>query len=287
MPTSGSIIIVNYGTGAHVSELTNNIADVCSRHDCDIIVKSNSEWDVDDLGKRHISTRIVGDKENIGFGAACNLAACASSAHWLIFVNPDVQVSAESLDHFFGFISALEQDSFVSPRTFDPVNKVEYAINPYPSIATLCASVWPPNLVSGKVRSDSGYFSGSFFAVPRSAFFSVGGFDERFFLYYEDTDLFRSLDSLPRVVCSSSSITHAQGGATSDKDLALRYSQYSHVLYINKWMNVPARYAYSALYVLLATAKFLILKARGDNRYQLWGKLLKYYIKSLYLLHSK
>jgi GT2 family glycosyltransferase len=112
--------------------------------------------------------------DNRGFGAGCNLAAARGSDELICFVNPDGDLTPDCLERLE---AAFERDPLLVAAGPDvgPMNQ--------------------PLLEDGSPA----FLSGCCLAVRRTAFESVGGFDERFFMYGEDVDLSWKLRGLGRL----------------------------------------------------------------------------------------
>jgi N-acetylglucosaminyl-diphospho-decaprenol L-rhamnosyltransferase len=142
---------------------------------------------------------------NPGYGGGMNAGAAflPSSVKWVLIVNPDVELRA-------GAVAALVQRGETDPRiaSVGPlIRTVEGGVYPsaraIPGIRTgighaLLGRVWPTNPWTRGYRNDdetspvlrdSGWLSGSCQLVRRSAFDELHGFDDAYFMYFEDVDL--------------------------------------------------------------------------------------------------
>ncbi|MDB2585994.1 glycosyltransferase [Luminiphilus sp.] len=119
-----------------------------------------------------ISFKVI-DSPNRGFGAGCNLGALHAEGRVVWFVNPDVV--------FLSGVGALSQVSGWGGCFEEGSDKTELL---YPQDWSL------RNMFALKDNGESqGYVSGSSLFCERDLFWSVGGFDEIFFMYFEDADL--------------------------------------------------------------------------------------------------
>ena len=118
---------------------------------------------------------------NCGFARACNSLARGSTAVWLLFLNPDAQLIT------WPDRSSPEVDGIVGPLVFDTRQRVTVTWGRRRSIAEEFMLRWTP--LRPRLPKGIGYVSGCALLVPRLTFVELGGFDEHFFMYYEDIDL--------------------------------------------------------------------------------------------------
>jgi GT2 family glycosyltransferase len=174
---------------------------------------------------------------NLGFGAAVNLAASLSDADRLVIVNPDCHLDSP---HWDVLTKATEDEVVVIPL-IEPSGAQTLVASRYPSrtrflLSALRARERLGRRLGASVRrpSQSGvafslcthWFSGAAFSISRRRFNDVGGFDEGYFLYWEDADLSRRLairnPSMSVRVAEVRPATHEVGGtATASRAVAL------------------------------------------------------------------
>lgn len=168
--------------------------------------------------------------ENRGFGAGCNEGAALASGDLLAFVNPDIE--------FIGAINALEGffgvDGWGGPMQSHG-EPVTCALNLRPEHSNLLTDLAMTRRWLHLVKPLHRYAfpSGSFFVLPRSVFLEVGGFDERFFLYFEEVELSRRLVERlgPPRICRAVKVLHQGFGTQPSKDQTLAHEARSTVLY--------------------------------------------------------
>ncbi|HVL40325.1 MAG TPA: glycosyltransferase [Fimbriimonadaceae bacterium] len=144
--------------------------------------------------------------DNCGFGKACNSLARSSSAEYLFFLNPDAAIRSWAWPDLHGIVGAKILDDELS-RHWGRTR----------TIATEIAIRWLR--VRGRRPEGKGYVSGAAMLVHRLDFLSLGGFDEGYFMYYEDIDLcFRAnAASVPVWGSDDISVSHI-GGHSASKD---------------------------------------------------------------------
>lgn len=142
---------------------------------------------------------------NLGYGGAVNAAAVELSPEvsWIVISNPDVVFRTGSIDRLIATAESDPSIGAVGPAVENLDGTVYPSARAIPSLRTgighaLLANIWKSNpwtaayrdgaAVSGE-RRDVGWLSGSCLVVRREAFDTVGGFDEGYFMYFEDVDL--------------------------------------------------------------------------------------------------
>jgi GT2 family glycosyltransferase len=155
-----------------------------------------------------LGASVLDSPANIGYGAACNLAARSFPADLFLFANNDIEILPGSLRELE---SALEEDSGVAaagPQFTAGDGRPRRSVRRPPTPwRILCENLLLPRLlpyvplfqghhtvfvrqgVSRKVET----LLGALFLIRRDAFESVGGFDEAYFFYAEESDLFARL----------------------------------------------------------------------------------------------
>jgi N-acetylglucosaminyl-diphospho-decaprenol L-rhamnosyltransferase len=142
---------------------------------------------------------------NPGYGGAINagVAALPPSVEWVIVSNPDVVLSNGAVDTMLATAMSSDEIGAVGPEVRNGDGSVYPSARAIPSLRTgvghaLFVNLWQANpwtrryrqeLEVGTGRRNTGWLSGSCLVVRRSAFEAIGGFDEAYFMYFEDVDL--------------------------------------------------------------------------------------------------
>jgi GT2 family glycosyltransferase len=256
------IVIVNWNAGAALADCLRSI---CSAEKPGfalgrVIVVDNASQDGSLAGCEAVPLplTIVRNAENAGFARACNQGARLGVAPYVLFLNPDVELSPGTLAGPVRFFEAQENqrvgvcgirltapDGSASSSCFRlprPRNLVFQAMGLdflLPQIFVPCRMA-PGEL--GESRSVE-QVMGAFFLVRRWVFERLGGFDERFFMYYEEVDFslrMRAL-GLTSYYLRDSSAVHLGGWSSSQvKSMRLLYSVRSRLAYAKKHFSRPA-----------------------------------------------
>ena len=143
---------------------------------------------------------------NIGYGRGHNLAIRAAQSDFHLILNPDVVLTPNSLREGLAFMAAHPEVTALSPSVHYPDGSKQYVCKRFPSVldfllrgfAPRRVRVWfAPRLSRYEMRglpedqasTDIPIISGCFMLFRTAALQAVKGFDERYFLYFEDFDL--------------------------------------------------------------------------------------------------
>ncbi|MES1169621.1 MAG: glycosyltransferase family 2 protein [Leifsonia sp.] len=154
---------------------------------------------------RAVGATVVALPENVGYGGAVNAAVAQlpPDVDYVLVSNPDVQLQPGAVDILVQVARSDPRIGVVGPKILNPDGTVYPSGRRIPSLRTgvghaLFSRVWPRNPWSRSYRQESestdeardvGWLSGSCFLIRRTAFEQVGGFDPRYFMYFEDVDL--------------------------------------------------------------------------------------------------
>lgn len=260
-----TVVIVAYNSGAFLQACVNALA----RQDLaafEAVIADNASTDgsVDDLVLPDARFRIRRMGANLGFAAANNRVAEASTAEFIVLLNPDTEAEP-------GWLSALVASARTDTRIAS-VGSLQVRLDDSERLDGV-GDVWhAAGLVwragDGLPRAEapiSGPIFGACAAAAlyrRDVFLSLGGFDERFFCYCEDVDLaFRfRLAGFEAVRASDAVVRHAGSGVTGRQSAFSRFhGQRNRIWTFLKntpglwfWALLPAHLAYNAWYLLRA-----------------------------------
>jgi GT2 family glycosyltransferase len=148
---------------------------------------------------------VVGSDRNLGFAAACNLGATKATGEWLFFLNPDVELHIGSLASLIATMKRMQKVGFATMRLQFPDGSFQANCRNFPTVTNLLLSrgsvmgrlVWSRLDPHTTVYTLPDYpdvtvvpaVSATAAAIRRDLFMNMQGFDTRYFLYMEDTDL--------------------------------------------------------------------------------------------------
>jgi len=201
-----SIIIVNYKTESYVRACLASISRYCGDIAREIIVVDNHAGDL--LFKADIVERgykYIDSGGNIGFGRACNLGAHVATGSTLVFVNPDVTFTKNALGQAQSAVKEFGDKSIVGFNMVNANGEPTYCAGHFPCLTAELLELfyvhkWWPSLYKAyqlaatfsdekKGFLEVDHVSGAFFAINAKTFHSLGGFSDKIFLYFEETEL--------------------------------------------------------------------------------------------------
>jgi N-acetylglucosaminyl-diphospho-decaprenol L-rhamnosyltransferase len=205
-----TVIIVNYNSGPHLAECLTSLDAGLAGFNWEVVVVDNASTDdseaVAEKGQSRV--RLVRLPTNTGFAAAANLGARKGAANLLLFMNPDCLVAPGFLDPLLDELDTCQRRAAVAPCVVNEDGSPQGNARGDPTMmtglfgrSTLLSRLFPSArlarrnvlLPESQAAASVDWVSGSCVLVRREAFNEIGGFDERYFLYWEDADLCRRL----------------------------------------------------------------------------------------------
>ncbi len=247
MPNSVSLIIVNYNAG---DSLAACVASALSQVD-DLVVVDNAstdhslaQLDAKFLGERKL--RIVRNRENLGFAAACNIGAGTSAGSYLLFLNPDCVLEPDSVKRLLQTLEVYPEAGMVGGLLVDPDGTEQgggrRAIpTPWRSFVrafglSRFADRWPrlffdfylhkQPLPSEPMEVEA--ISGACMLVRRAAMDDVGLRDEGYFLHCEDLDFSMTMrrKGWKILFVPDARIVHDKGGCSRSRPIFVEWHKH-------------------------------------------------------------
>jgi GT2 family glycosyltransferase len=178
---------------------------------------------------------------NIGYGAAHNLVLHGSGADYHLVLNPDVELAPDALAVGVHWLAVHPKVGAIAPEVFDgDGEQQEYLCRRYPAVFDLLLRGFAPRFLRALFRRrldryqmrdvidpdpeqeiiDIPAMSGACLLVRRSAIDATGGFDPKFFLYFEDYDWTVRLNRITRTAYVPAMHVRHHGGGAAQKGLA-------------------------------------------------------------------
>lgn len=209
-----SILIVTYNSAALVGTLLCQLhAEIYSPDfgwKAEVVLVDNGSADgtAARVAAQHPWVRLVPNAVNLGFAAGNNLAAQSASGRYLLLLNPDALPQPGALARGIALMDAHPEAGMAGGELRNTRGQREPSARMFPTlrdeIFTMSglASRYPKSRIFARLdrrwadpEQDAAvdWIPGAFVFLPRQVFLQLGGFDERFFMYYEEVDLCRRL----------------------------------------------------------------------------------------------
>ncbi len=252
-----SLIIVNYNTKEFLKNCLNSVLKHSLVGELEIIVVDNNSSDgsVEMIRNDFNScVKLIANNRNIGFGPANNQGAKEAAGEFLFFLNSDIIVKENIFTPLKEIFFTQPRLAMTAPRLFLASGKPQpYAFGQFPSLRKL---VWQK--VSARQNSDLfadndlypvDWVSGAAMIVRKSVFNQVGGFDEHFFMYFEDIDLCWRVKrrGWQVAVCPSVSLIHFVGQSAGGFKQRKKYYYQSQDYFFKKHYKQMAMYILKTL----------------------------------------
>jgi GT2 family glycosyltransferase len=200
-----SIIIVNWRSAVFVRGCLLSLRTAPPRCAVEVIVVDNASFDQcgELLAREFPEVKFLQNDCNLGFARANNLAAQRASGRILLFLNPDTELRPNALDQMLSVFESQPDAGVVGARLLNSDGSIQRtSIQAFPTLLNQyldsdflrrCLPRWSlwrarPMEQTNGVHPDVEAISGACLMTPRHVFDLAGGFDDRYFMYAEDTD---------------------------------------------------------------------------------------------------
>jgi len=292
-----SIVIVNYNTEKYLEECLRSIFQYIKSFPVEVIVVDNASKDFDSIKLKELfpDVKIIISEENKGFGNGCNQGIKFASGNFIAFVNPDTLFNE---DVFSELISLMEQNSEIgvcSGILQDMDGKLIYTFNKFPDISwELTEAIGRGSnykisklLENPKIKNKENvpifvdWLIGAFMLFRAEIIKELKGFDEDFFLYYEDVEIQRRVYKLGYkiAVLPSVRISHIQRASVKSFDgenLYYFHLMKSKFIYFYKYMGVAYVFLLKIMHASGILFRIISLPFRIEFRGKKRQKLFQY-----------
>lgn len=202
-----SIVIVNYKSKNFLEECIVSIyKKINPEISFEIIIVNNDvEENLDFILEKFSKVKIINQKKNIGFGAGQNASFEESNGKFVLFLNPDSEIVSDNISEVLEQFYADENLGILGSCLLTPLGEIQkWSVGVETNIWNLILNNL--GILKSKKNWQSSkkilveWVSGTAMFVRRSIFLEVGGFDEDFFMYFEDMDLCKRVRNLGRKV---------------------------------------------------------------------------------------
>ncbi len=220
--------------------------------DVELLVVDNSPTDQLSRVCEDPKIKYIHNERNIGFGRGHNLAIreVMGASKYHLILNPDIFFNGPTLTKLLEFMEDNPHAGLVMPKILNPDGSIQHLCKLLPTPYTLISRRFLKFLLRNQKNNfryemrftdynevmEVPFLSGCFMFLRTNALKKVGLFDERMFMYVEDTDLTRRVGRHFQTLFYPGVQVYHQYAKGSYKSFRLMlYNSYSAIIYFNKW----------------------------------------------------
>ncbi len=201
-----SCVIVSWNVKDYLRACLRSIEAQDSTHYETIVVDNNSHDGSSDSVHTFSHVRCISLEKNTGFAYANNRGADMAQGEYLIFLNPDTVLPHNFFTHVSEYIDRNPGHTFFGPKIVNPDGSLQPSVRRLPTLSDQLFRMMRLQYVFPHVRVWRNYMAqgfnyendheveqimGACMVIRKDVFITLGGFDERFFLWFEEVDLCR------------------------------------------------------------------------------------------------
>ncbi len=286
-----SILIVNYKTEELVCDCISSIQSNTQSVSYEIIVIDNNSGDsLNRIRTEYPDVRVIASPENVGFGAANNIAYQASQGEVIFFLNPDTILKNDAVLYLYEALKSNPDVGVCGANLYTSDHKANVSFLPFPNFKSEVKQLLGLEKelemdayynFSGEVKAIDGFISGADMMVRRDILQKCGAFDPDFFMYYEDCELNYRIKQNGYLILSvpTAKIVHLQGMSCEAKGEEMKLSSFlmllrSRYLYLFKAEGKTKATIWYALYSIKSfTAKTIFTLLNKDKKTRYWMRV--------------
>src|SRR3989344_3669318 len=280
-----SIIIVTWNSATHIARCLAAVPQAVKGLQAEVIVVDNGSTDstAQTVRDGFPAARLIALHRNTGFAHACNVGIAASCGRMVGFLNPDAEALDSAFTHLVHFMDRHPRAAIAGGRLLNADHTVQHSVHVFPTPLSAFAVAMKLHRVPflsrhfrggfetaslPKKSTEVDYVKGAFFVARTSFLEEAGGFDERYFLWFDEADLQRTAHErgwegwhYPK-----SQALHAGAKSFAQADEWRNQKQFLKSMgqYVRKWNG-----AWGALPVWIVTpfvlAAYRVLKGREES----------------------
>lgn len=291
MSTKISVVIVNWNSRNQLCDAVLSLAEFDHQLVSTVVIVDNYSTDdslsqVEALSGLPFPLKIIKNNRNMGFGYACNQGASIADEELILFLNPDTTIQAGSLAIPIAYMRQEKNNKagICGIKLIDGFGRVSKSCSRFPTVSMFFLQALGLNKLRIFRRfghhmdewehdqtREVDQLMGAFFLVRKKLFSSLGGFDERFFVYFEEVDFsLRAKQAGWRSIYLADAQAFHAGGGTSRQVKAIRlfYSLRSRLQYGFKHFSKLRAWLLLGITILIepwSRAVLALLKGRGED----------------------
>jgi GT2 family glycosyltransferase len=254
--TKVSVISVTYNNEETIELLLGSLKKNLDEKSEVIIVDNASDDKTLEKIKKYKEVKVIKNKDNLGYGRANNIAASQALGEYLFFINPDAALMKTFQKKIIKIFESDPRIGIIAPKIISGKGE-QKSVRKLPTIMGAVKEYYfgqknqyEDFVPLGKESIEVESIVGAAFIIPKKLFLEVGGFDEKYFMYFEDLDICRKIRLIGKriIYFPDALVSHKIG--------------YSKSEFKEKWLKESARKYHGTIKYFLLT---LLLKLRPKD----------------------
>lgn len=296
-----SVIIVNYNTKQLLTDCLRSIYERTKGIDFEVIVSDNGSADgsIEMIKADFPQVVLLENNENLGFGKANNVAAKIANGKYLFFLNSDTLLLNNAVKLFFDEaekINSGEKKVFLGCLLCDEVGNVVHSyekftppakgvfrcvIQTYPVLSKLSAFCRRKKAqfrhFSNINEKDVQFIIGADLFCLSSDFMKINGFDEQFFMFFEDDDLCRRASDcgIKCRIISEPKIVHLESRSTKVKSRKIQFFEKSFLIYAGRYYSIFASMEIRLFFIIYSVFRIFDFRFTIRERFEMLNNILR------------
>ena len=214
-----------------------------------VVDNGSTDGTVEVIKKNYPQVELIETGENVGFGKGHNRVLNLLDSKYHLIINPDITIKDDVVETIKKYFESHDDVGIISPKICFPDGRIQVLGKKYPKLRYLVASRMrneqnPGKLLREYALLDTGLdkemdievASGCFLAIRTDLLKQLGGFDERYFMYFEDIDLSRTVNTVSKVRYYPQAVIYHEWGRESKRNTKLKIIHICSMMkYFLKW----------------------------------------------------
>ena len=180
------VVVVTHNSQSQLSDFLTSLGMEHHRDAVKVVVVDSGSSDLTYVEASQADLRLA--TENYGYGTSINCAALATKSDWLLIMNPDARITRAQIQSLVD-VAARDRVDILAPRLSDSTGDTGGHFASLPTPPWRHREIVASSADSHAETRDVASVQGSIMLIRRTTFELLGGFDEGYFLYFEEVDL--------------------------------------------------------------------------------------------------
>lgn len=303
--TDLSIIIINFNSANCLRTCLLSIFKYTDGINFEVIVVDNnsSEQGINKIQDDFKKIKLITRKINDGFAVANNFGAKYACGDYLLFLNPDTLIIDNSIEAMLNCIRNISKCGILSPLLLNPDGTLQYCHNKFHNLSFFFKEAFHLHYknINKVIKSDYSRINvklfeidwalGAALMIKRDLFFKLGGFDERYFMYYEDGDFALKVkhNGYRNYCLPAAKVVHLGGQSLNstknieDKEFSHHQIHKSRLVYIAKNFNLFETTLVRFIFILSYLFKIPFVFFKKQNGYKTKKENISFHLSQMKL----